>query len=219
MIQFAAMKCVIIASGNLDNSDKILDLIKEASLIICADGGARHLRRFNILPHVLVGDFDSIDNADKLFFQQSGVKLLSFPADKDKTDSELCIDIALEKKASDITLLGVTGSRMDHTIANIFLLTELSLKNIPARIIDKTNEIHIVTSTLALFGRPGDYVSLIPVSEKVEGVTLEGLEYPLVNAVIPRGSSLGVSNCFKETNATITVKKGTLIVTKSKDQP
>jgi thiamine pyrophosphokinase len=211
------MKCVIIASGELDYSDHILDLIKGCSLIICADGGARHLRKLDILPHVLMGDFDSIDAADKRFFEQKGVHTLSFPPEKDKTDSELCIDFALKKKATDITLLGFTGTRLDHTIANIFLLKQLSLQQIPARIINKTNEIHIVTSALTLSGRPGDYLSLIPLSEKVEGVTLKGLVYPLTNADILMGSSLGVSNCFQEKKVTITIKKGILIVTRSKD--
>lgn len=213
------MKCVIIAGGDLDHSGKIHDLIRECSLIICADGGAGHLRRMNILPHVLMGDFDSIRARDKAFFEARDVTVFSFPPQKDKTDSELCIDYALEKNATDITLLGFTGTRMDHTMANIFLLKKLSRRNIPARIIDRTNEIHVVTQSICLEGRPGEYVSIVPISETVRGITLKGLAYPLTDATIEMGSSLGISNIFEEKTATISIKTGTLIVTKSKDRP
>jgi len=111
----------------------------------------------------------------------------------------------------------MTGTRLDHTLANIFLLKQISLKNIPARIINKTNEIHVVTSSITINGQPGDYLSLIPLSPKVIGITLEGLTYPLNDATLEMGSSLGVSNSFKESVAKVTIKKGVLIVTQSKD--
>ena len=213
------MKCVIIAGGNVDGSKKMIDLIRGCDLIICADGGAGHLRRYNLLPHAVIGDFDSIQADDKAFFTSKGVELLAFPPQKDKTDSELCIDYALKKKATDITLLGSTGTRLDHTLANIFLLRKLCLKKIQARIIDRFNEIHVVTRSICLNGAPGDYVSLIPISETVEGITLKGLAYPLTDACIAMGSSLGISNCFKDSVARIDIAKGTLIVTKSRDNP
>ncbi len=213
------MKCAIIAGGDLHYSDDILDLITGCSLVICADGGARHLRQMDMVPHVLMGDFDSIDPQDRQFFEEKGVTIFSFSPQKDKTDSELCLDHALEKNATDITFLGFTGSRMDHTIANIFLLKKLSQQQIPARIINATNEIHIITQSICLEGDPGDTLSLIAVSQKVEGVTLKGLVYPLNNAVLTMGSSLGISNCFKEKTATVTIKSGVLMVTKSKDGP
>lgn len=213
----APMKCVIIASGDLDYTEQMIRLIKNAHLIICADGGAEHLKQMGILPHVLIGDFDSIAPEDKAFLIENQVKILSFPPEKDKTDSALCIDYALDQKATDITLLGVTGTRMDHTLANIFLLKQMSQSNIPARIINAFNEIHLVTTSISLKGQPGDFLSLIPASEKVTGITLEGLVYPLKNASIEMGSSLGISNCFKDKTAKVTIENGILIVTKSRD--
>ena len=211
------MKCVIIANGDLEYTDDIIRVIKDARLIISADGGARHLKALNILPHVMIGDFDSIHPDDKHFFEEKQVKALSFPSKKNHTDSELCVSWALENKATDITLLGVTGTRLDHTLANIFLLKKLARQNIPARIINKNNEIHIVTDYIELKGQPGDLLSIIPVTEKVTGVMLKGLEYPLVNATIEMGSSLGISNSFKGTFACVSIERGILIVTKSKD--
>ena len=209
------MKCVIIASGDLEYTNDIHRMIKTAQLIISADGGARHLRILNILPHVMIGDFDSIHPDDKQFFKEKQVKMLTFPSRKNHTDSELCISWALENNATDITLLGVTGTRLDHTLANIFLLKKLARQNIPARIINKNNEIHIVTNFLELKGRPKDFLSIIPITEKVTGITLRGLEYPLVNATLEMGSCLGISNSFKEAVASVSIEKGILIVTKS----
>lgn len=211
------MKCIIIANGDLEYTSDIYHLIKNAQLIISADGGAKHLRALNILPHVMMGDFDSISPEDKLFFKKKHVKIFTFPSKKNHTDSELCVSWALENNATDITLLGVTGSRMDHTLANIFLLKRLARLHIPGRIINKNNEIHIVTDFIEIQGRPKDFLSIIPVTEKVTGVTLKGLEYPLKNATMEMGSSLGISNSFKGTTASVSIKKGVVIVTKSID--
>ena len=211
------MKCVIIASGDLDLTPRIRQIIKTAQIIICADGGARHLRMLNILPHVLIGDFDSIHADDKAFLKIKRVKQIKFPVKKDQTDSELCVLWALEQKATDITLLGVIGSRLDHSLANVFLLKKLAEQNIQARIIDKNNELVIVCDSIELEGKPGDLLSLIPISDKVTGITLKGLEYSMENGQIEVGSSIGISNHFVKNRATISIKTGQLIVTKSKD--
>ena len=211
------MKCVIIANGDLDYTNETIDRIRGAQLIISADGGARHLRALNILPHVMIGDFDSIHPDDQVFFKEKQVKTITFSSRKDHTDTELCLSWALENNATDITFLRVTGTRLDHTLANIFLLKKLARQDIPARIINKNNEIHMVTDFIELKGRPKDFLSIIPITEKVTGITLKGLEYPLFNASLEMGSCLGVSNFFKETVASVSIKKGSLIVIKSRD--
>lgn len=211
------MKCVIIASGNLEYNEHIKKTISASKLIICADGGAGHLRRMNLLPHVIIGDFDSLSTENQAYFADKGIQTISFPEKKDKTDSDLCLSFALEKGATDIILLGVTGTRMDHTLANIMMMEQLAPKKISATIIDSHNEIHFVTNTIELCGTPGDFLSLIPVSEKVTGVFLSGLEYQMENGCIKRGSSLGISNRFKNKTATIKINSGSLLVIKSKD--
>jgi len=211
------MKCVIIANGDLDYTKKNQDMVRSAQIIISADGGARHLRALSILPHVMIGDFDSIHPDDRQYFKKKQIKTITFSSRKDQTDTELCISWALEKNATDITLLGVTGNRLDHTLANIFLLKKLAQKNIPARIINKNNEIHIVKDFIKIKGGPKDFLSLIPITQKVTGITLKGLEYSMEDGTLEMGSCLGVSNFFKETFASVSIKKGELIVIKSKD--
>ena len=211
------MKCVIIANGDLEYSEDIAGIIRQARLIVCADGGARHLKALNILPHVIIGDFDSASPEDLLFFEEKKIKTISYPSRKNETDLELCISWALLNHATDITILGGTGTRLDHTLANIYLLKKLAGLNIPARVLNKHNIIHIVSGRIELKGRPGEVVSVLPITEKASGITLRGLEYPLVNATMEMGSSLGISNVFKETTASVSVRKGLLMVIQATD--
>lgn len=211
------MKCVIIANGDLEYSEKTAGIIREAGLIVCADGGIRHLKVLRIFPHAVIGDFDSALPGDKLYFEEKNIKIISHPSRKNETDTELCVSWAILNHATDLTLLGATGTRLDHTLANIYLLKKLAGLGIPARIIDKHNTIHIVTGHIELKGRPGELLSLLPITEKAAGITIKGLEYPLVDAAMEMGSCLGISNVFKETTVLVSVREGTLMVIQSKD--
>ena len=212
------MKCVIIANGDLEYSEDTAAIIRQARLIVCADGGARHLRALQILPHVIIGDFDSALPKDRLFFEDKKTKIISHPSHKNETDSELCVSFALLNHATDITLLGVTGTRLDHTLANIFLLKKLAALDIPARIINKHNTIHMVTHHIEIQGRPGEFLSILPITEQAKGITLKGLEYPLKDGTMEMGSCLGISNVFKDTTASVSVREGILMVIQSRDE-
>ena len=212
-----SMKCIIIANGTLGYDSKTRGVLKKADLIIAADGGARHLKNMNIQPHAIIGDLDSIPWDTKVFFEKHQIPLLIHPSRKNNTYTDLCLDFALEKGATQIIFKGVTGKRLDHTLANIFLLRRLSDLGIEARIMDANNEIYLVTDKLEIQGKPGDYLSVIPVSGQVSGLFLRGVEFPLENASLSMGSSLGISNCFKDTTAFISITKGVLLVTKSRD--
>ncbi len=211
------MKTLIIASGHFDPTPAMEAEIRKADLRIAADGGARHLRQLGLDPHVIIGDLDSIPSRDRRHYEDRQIPFITYPSRKDQTDTEICIAHALEKGATQITLMGVTGSRLDHTLANIFLLQPLARKGIPARIRDGNNDIYLVVDEMVVDGSPGDYLSLIALSQRVEGIWLSGLEYPLENAVLERGDSLGISNCFVRDQARIRISHGALIVTRSRD--
>ncbi|MCK5542558.1 MAG: thiamine diphosphokinase [Desulfobacterales bacterium] len=211
------MKAVIIANGNIQNQKKFSEIITRADLIICADGGANHLKKMGILPHVIIGDFDSINLQDKFFFENNNIKLIKHPVDKDATDTELAVNYAIQQNAHDITLIGAIGTRLDHTLANIFLLKKIVAQKIKCSIIDDNNEIFLVTDKITLKKTTSSFISLTPLTEKAEGVTTIGLKYPLTNAVIKFGASLGISNQFLDEKATVSLKKGILFVIKSKD--
>lgn len=163
------MKAIIIASGTFAASPRLITQLQQADLLIAADGGACHLHHLNIVPHVIIGDLDSISPEAKSFFISKNADIFCHPVRKDQTDTELCIGYAIQKGATQIILTGVTGHRMDHTLANVFLLKSMADRNIKGCILDEHNEIHLVTDTIKIHGDCGDLISLVPVSEKVGG--------------------------------------------------
>lgn len=224
------MNCVIIAGGRLDTSRaggrldtsrpwylQIQDLLKTADLVIAADSGASHLKKSGYLPHVIIGDLDSIDPDTLAFFQKNQVPVQAHPSRKNSTDTELCLEYARAKGATRITLLAATGNRLDHTLANILLLLPLADAGISARILDEKNEVQVVTDRVELTGAPGDLVSLIPITPTVRGVTLKGLSYPLENHTLVMGNTLGISNVLSGSTAQISIRSGTLLVVRSRD--
>ncbi len=157
------MNCIIIAGGRLDASrtrtwyHRFYSLLKTADLIIAADSGARHLKGSGYLPHVIVGDMDSIDPDTLEFFQTNNVLIQSHPRRKNQTDLELCLAYAKEHGAEQITILGAIGTRMDHSLANILLLLPMAKAGISARIMDTNNDIYVVTDRLVMTGTPGNW--------------------------------------------------------------
>ncbi|MCG8637290.1 MAG: thiamine diphosphokinase [Desulfobacterales bacterium] len=213
----SAMKSVIVANGNFIPTPAILSQLHSADLILAADGGAVHLHELNICPHGIIGDLDSISVEAEDFFSLKNIPVHRYPARKDSTDTELCITHAIDRGSREIILTGVTGHRLDHTLANVFLLRTLLDRGVKGRIMDAHNEIHLTGSEIIIRGTPGELLSIIPVSDKVTGLTLEGLEYPLTDKTLVQGSTLGVSNCFAGPTARITIKSGLILVIKSTD--
>lgn len=211
------MKCLIIANGELDLTAPIRNLLKEADFIICADGGAAHLRRLGILPDVILGDLDSINREDREYFDARNVRFETFPPQKDDTDTALATELALTMNPTAITYLAATGSRLDHTLANIGLLIKGLEAGVDVKIVNAKNDIRLMNRALEISGTPGDTLSILPMTETVEGICLEGLEYPLQNATLYLGSTRGISNVFVKPVARISIKSGLLLVIKARD--
>lgn len=211
------MNYIVIASGNLEKYDYFERLIRLADKVVAADGGAGHLRKMNIAPDIAIGDLDSMDKETRLFLEQNKVPLITHPVDKDATDTELAVQWAMDNNAHSITLLGATGTRIDHTLANIFLLKKITRAGILCKIVDDNNEIHLLVDKFEIAGKPGEYLSVIPLTSSIEGLTITGVDFPLEDHELPMGSSLGISNRFKGGTAQISIKNGMAIVTKSKD--
>ncbi|SHJ58477.1 thiamine diphosphokinase [Tepidibacter formicigenes] len=211
------MKVAIIANGEIKDYNFHKDIIKKFDYVICADGASNHAYKMKITPNIILGDLDSINKEVKSYFMNKNIKFNTFPSKKDKTDTEICIDYAINLGAREIVLLGVIGSRMDHSLANINILYYLLRQGIKASIINENNEIYITDSEIEITGKQGDIVSIIPLYNDVVGVTLKGLEYPLNNFNLSFGSSRGVSNVMMSDRCKISLKKGCLLVIKAKD--
>jgi thiamine pyrophosphokinase len=206
------MHWVLMANGPLTISPAIRNLVSTADRLLGVDGGSRHLHDLGLLPHLAVGDMDSIPEELLAQYRSEGVELHLHPPKKDATDLELALELALERGAKRISILGGTGGRLDHTLGNLFLLARCLPNGIPACIMDQEQCIHLTDQALTLEGAVGDTLSLLPATPEACGVSLTGLEYPLHDATLTFGTSWGMSNVFVETRATVTIGSGRLFV-------
>lgn len=188
--------------------------------VIACDRGMNFFKRNAICPDLILGDFDSTDvKTVDHFKQQRAVQIQQYPAQKDWTDTELAVRKALEYMPEQIDLVGATGSRLDHMLANLQLLARGLAAGVPIHLMDTHNRVRMIDRTLTLKKEEqyGDYVSLIPYTQTVTGVTLCGMKYPLTDAVLTADASLGISNEIVKETAEISMKSGKLLVIESKD--
>jgi thiamine pyrophosphokinase len=219
------MNVAIICNGNINDYVFYKKYLTGLDFIIVADAGAAHARQLGLIPDLLIGDFDSISLEDLEFYKKAGVEIQSYPVMKDKTDTEIAIDIVIdrfEKNHADtgsLLIIGALGTRFDHSMANIFLLRKLLNKGIRAKIVNEYNEIMLIDNKIKaeLTKQPFDKISLLPLSQVVTGVTTHNMHYPLNNATVEMGSTWGVSNEFLGSTASVSIKSGEMLVILSRD--
>lgn len=211
------MKALIVLNGKILDLNRLRVVGKEVDFILSADGGTNHCLEASLIPDLVVGDLDSISEESIQIIKKNGIPIEKFPVKKDKTDSELASDYVIDKGFKDITIMGAIGNRMDHTLANILLLTKLTEKGIKGRIIDGINTIYLVEDELTLENQAGFYVSVIPITNSGILISLKGFEYELENTEIKFGSTLGISNRIVKNKGIVKVHKGRGLVIVSKD--
>ncbi|MBI2972717.1 MAG: thiamine diphosphokinase [Armatimonadetes bacterium] len=203
---------VVIANGHAPSIQDAAARLRRADLLICANGGLRIARRVGVPPQIVIGDFDSAPAGLLRWAQAHDARLIRHPARKDKSDTELALDAAIEGGASEVEFLGVLGGNVDHSLANVALLVQAEAKGIRARIVDGEQQLFLARRKTAVPGRRGDIVSLIPMTPTVTGITLTGFRYPLKNATARQGSTRTISNVIDRSPATIRFKRGRLLV-------
>jgi len=188
------------------------------ALVIAADGGAAKALAAGILPDLVVGDGDSLSAATRAELGQRGVPILAVPMEKDESDTELALRAALERGARTIRIVGALGGpRVEHALANLFLLAHPDLDGVDVAIVAPPSTIRRIGSaagpgTIHVEGAPGDHLSLLPLAGPVEGVVTEGLRYPLRDEPLLPGPARGLSNALIGTRATVSVRRGCLLV-------
>jgi thiamine pyrophosphokinase len=187
-------------------------------LLIAADGGAAKVLAADLLPDIVVGDFDSLRPAERVRLEGLGIDLREARADKDESDMELCILTAIEAGAARISILGALGgSRPEHTLANIWLLADPRFAGVEIEILGNASRTFLV-GTLdgpghgRIDGVAGDFVSLFPVGGPASGVTTEGLRFPLRDEELPVGPSRGLSNELLAQHGSVTTGRGRLLI-------
>ncbi len=207
------LKALLVANGGVNNEEFLRILSRDFDMVIGVDGGANFLKRANVKPDYIVGDMDSVDPSVLSFFEKNGVEILRYPREKDKTDTELAVDLLLNMNVDDITFSGVVGDRMDHTFAVFQILYKLKLKGIKSRIVEKDLDIFLLRNEIFVMSvRKGETWSILPIFEEARKVDLEGFLYPVKNFKFPFGKTVGVSNETVEDSVKIVVGEGSILV-------
>jgi thiamine pyrophosphokinase len=221
------MNVVIVANGEVD--DEALRRVRgdpetgrasdgERALVICADGGAMRATAVGLVPDVVIGDGDSLTGTEVDALRRQGVPVRIVPAAKDQSDTELCLLEAIDRGARRIVLYGALGGRrLEHGLANIGLLALPQLAGVTAVIEHGPSRLQLIgepngPTSLELEGSIGDFVSLLPFGGEADGVTTEGLRYPLRDEPLPLGPARGLSNELSGTRAAVRVRRGRLLV-------
>lgn len=206
-------KCIVILSF-IEHLTKeyIRKAAADADYIICADGGEAIARECGVIPDCVIGDFDS-DSCKK----HSDCTYITYPAEKDFSDTEACLLHAAEAGYREITLIGGINGRLDHTLANIALLIKYRNSVQSLTFEDMCNSVTLLcNSSLRLYPDSRfKYFGLISITPVSRGVTISGAKYPLSDAKLRYDTSLGISNEITGKHADISVRNGTLLVTRS----
>ena len=190
-------------------------------IVVAADGGARHATELGLAVSHWTGDGDSLAAPEIERLRSAGASVKLVDPEKDESDTELAIAEAVAAGAAEIVILGAMGGlRLDHALANVSLLAHRDLGDRPAAILDAGSRVRLVRApgpggtpvALALPGRIGDGVSLIPSGGDVVGVTTAGLRYALDDETLHLGSARGLSNVRLAGAASVVVRGGQLLV-------
>jgi thiamine pyrophosphokinase len=217
------MEALIISGGRLGDAFALSYMNEHHfDLTIAVDAGMGFFYRKVMAPDFIVGDFDSVNPGILRKFtemEKGRPKILRFQPEKDETDTELAVRTAIEQGCNRIHILGATGSRMDHALGNIHLLGMAMKQGVEAFIADANNRIRMVQKGFVLRREEqyGDYVSLLPFTPQVTGLTLKGFKYLVEDFTLECYHSLGVSNEIVEEQAEISFRDGALLVVESKD--
>lgn len=213
--------CLVITGGPIDlgfAGDFLKD--RRFNKVIAVDAGLEAVKALGILPDVIVGDFDTVKpEVLSEFRQMEHIIWEVHQPEKDETDTELALNRAMASGYGEIAVLGATGGRLDHMLGNIHLLYLCLQKGIFAYLLDSQNKVYLLDEGKDFFEETlwGKYVSFLPLSQEVKGITLTGFKYPLYEKDIEIGTSLCISNELIEEEARIDFREGVLICVESHD--
>lgn len=182
--------------------------------ICCADGGYRHAQTLGLVPDQYIGDYDSAPRPDP-----AGKEQIVLPVVKDQTDTEAALDWLLSQGHREILILGGLGGRVDHTMGNLMLLSKGTAAGASLTLLDGQNLVTFLSgpATYPVPDCPYPFLSLLPWTDTVQGVTVTGCQYPLENAVLTRDNTLGISNQITGPNPSVSIVSGDLLVIRSRD--
>lgn len=224
MVVRSVMKVVIVCAGDVEAGSLRRAVEPDAkhggrALVICADGGALRAEGAGVTPDLILGDGDSLPTSDVERFRARGVDVHLVAPDKEASDSELCLREAIARGASQVAIFGALGGRRpEHSLANVALLALPELAGLDVTLEHGAGRVWLVGTTdgparVQLSGEATDYISLQPLAQGAEGVTTDGLRFPLRDEPLTYGPSRGLSNEFLTDAAAVSVRRGRLLIT------
>lgn len=209
------MKAFIYTGGAIAEQN-ISERPGAEDLVIAADSGYHNAQKMGIVPNLLLGDLDSLRKNEKI---PDEVEILQVPAEKDDTDTQLAVKVALERGATALVLIGGLDGRLDHTLSNLAILEDLSTKHIPALMTNGQNRVRFIRDNGLILLRDGfRYFSILAADPVVKGVTVDGCKYPLKKAKLTRTNQYAVSNEIMGNCALIEIRKGGAWIVESNDR-
>jgi thiamine pyrophosphokinase len=207
-------RIVIFANGLLEDPALLLKRLQPGDRIFCADGGTYHALALGLTPEMIVGDLDSLAAETIAQMEAAGVTLRRYSENKDQTDLELALDLAVADQPEEILLVTALGGRLDQALANILLLTQPKYGHVKLTLLDGLQSAIVLRdhSRLTLEGEPGDILSLVPLTPQVTGVNFSGVGWPLTQATLRLGSTWSISNVLKEQQARVEIDEGMVLL-------
>lgn len=205
-------RCVIVGAGEL----KVSAIpVEKDDYVIAADGGYAYCKRLGIVPDLILGDFDSVEEADAEQIARIQKicpdSVVILPTEKDDTDMLAAIRMGLSEGCREFRIYAAQGGRLEHTLANVQCLIYLKECGASGCLVDETSTVFIIQNEMVWFQESASgYLSLFSMEEKAEGVTICNMKYELDQAELTNSYPIGISNEFIGKRASVTVEKGTL---------
>ena len=207
------MKAFIYTGGRVWH-ELVTEAPQKEDLILAADAGLLTAKALGAVPQILLGDFDSLGEPDV----PEGTELIRVPVEKNDTDTQLAVRVALERGAKEIVIVGGLEGRVDHTLSSLAILEDLNARHVPASLTNGKNRVRFVRNSGALIARSQfRFLSLIAADPVVKGVTVEGCKYPLKNAKLSRLNQYAVSNEITGNCALVEIRRGGVWLIESMD--
>ena len=207
------MRAAIFLNGFPDPPELLRSVAGRADLVVAADGGARYALDAGVVPDLVVGDMDSLGEAGAREVAERGALLERHPVRKDKMDAHLAVIAAGERGATDVDLVCATGGNFSSVFAVPHILLTAERMGLRATMRASWGQVFVLeTGTRTVSGDPGDSISIFPLTGPAAGVTLEGFSYPLEDARLEIGDTLGFHNELVGVAGRVSVEEGSLLV-------
>lgn len=217
------MNKTLIITGGCLSKDFLQQVVKEATFdyVIAVDGALAYVEEAGVPIHCIVGDFDTIcPEILKHYMKNDELYIERHRPEKDETDTELAMQIAMNRGSEEIVILGATGGRLDHFLGNLHLLLQPLKRNISCFILDEQNRICLIDKKKQFAEQEqfGTYISFLPFTDEVTDVCLTGFKYPFVHGNMKKGNTLGISNERIAPIAEVQIGTGILMCIESRDR-